>query len=86
MLDFLLWNKIARVIAQLAETLDVSTDKAMTMFYESDVCTMLHNEEYGLHLMSDTYIVNDIIAELKRKSLLPQTRTSSTDNCTAQCK
>ena len=49
MLDFLLWNKIARIIAQLADTLNIST------------------ETYGLHLMSDTYIVNDLIDELRSK-------------------
>ncbi|MDY3802288.1 MAG: DUF3791 domain-containing protein [Alloprevotella sp.] len=37
------------------------------LFYESEVCTFLHNKELGLHLMSDTYIVNDLIEELRRK-------------------
>ncbi len=67
MLDFLLWNKIARIIAQLAETLHISTDRALAIFYDSDVCRMLHDPEYGLHLMSDTYIVNDLIDELRGK-------------------
>ena len=67
MLDFLLWNKIARVIAQLADTLHISTDRALQIFYDSNVCQMLHNPEYGLHLMSDTYIVNDLIEELRGK-------------------
>lgn len=67
MLDFLLWNKIARIIVQLAETLQISTDRALAIFYDSDVCRMLHDPEYGLHLMSDTYIVNDLIDELRGK-------------------
>ncbi len=67
MLDFLLWNKIARIIAQLADTLDISTDRALAIFYDSDVCRMLHDQELGLHLMSDTYIVNDLIEELRGK-------------------
>ena len=67
MLDFLLWNKIARIIAQLADTLNISTDRALAIFYESDVCRMLHDETYCLHLMSDTYIVNDLIDELRSK-------------------
>ena len=67
MLDFLLWNKIARIIAQLADTLNISTDRALAIFYESEVCRMLHAETYGLHLMSDTYIVNDLIDELRSK-------------------
>ena len=67
MLDFLLWNKIARVIMQLADTLHISTDRALQIFYDSDVCRMLHDKELGLHLMSDTYIVNDLIEELRNK-------------------
>lgn len=67
MLDFLLWNKIARIIAQLADTLHISTDRALAIFYDSEVCRMLHEPEYGLHLMSDTYIVNDLIEELRGK-------------------
>lgn len=67
MLDFLLWNKIARIIAQLADTLHISTDRALQIFYDSDVCQILHDKELGLHLMSDTYIVNDLIAELRNK-------------------
>lgn len=67
MLDFLLWNKIARIIMQLSETLNISTDRALQIFYDSDVCRMLHDQDLGLHLMSDTYIVNDLIEELRRK-------------------
>ena len=67
MLDFLLWNKIARIIKQLADTLHISTDRALQIFYDSDVCRMLHDRELGLHLMSDTYIVNDLIEELRNK-------------------
>ena len=67
MLDFLLWNKIARIIAKLADTLHISTERALQIFYDSDVCLMLHDKDLGLHLMSDTYIVNDLIAELRNK-------------------
>ncbi|MDD7722616.1 MAG: DUF3791 domain-containing protein [bacterium] len=67
MLDFLLWNKIARIILQLSERLQISTDRALQIFYDSDVCQMLHDPDLGLHLMSDTDIVNDLIEELRRK-------------------
>ena len=67
MLDFLLWNKIARIIQQLADTLHISTDRALQLFYDSEVCSTLHDQSQGLHLMSDTYIVNDLIEELARK-------------------
>lgn len=35
--------------------------------YGSYICRMLHDKELGLHLMSDTYIVNDLIEELRGK-------------------
>mgnify|MGYP000019539450 CR=1 FL=1 len=28
---------------------------------------MLHDSRYGLHLMSDTYIINDVLRELQDK-------------------
>lgn len=67
MLDFLLGNKIARIIMQLSKTLNISTDRALQIFYDSEVCRLLHDPELGLHLMSDTYIVNDLIEELRNK-------------------
>lgn len=67
MLDFLFWNKIARIIAELAERLDISTDRALQIFYDSDECRLLHIKELELYTMSDAYIVNDIIEELRRK-------------------
>lgn len=67
MSEQILWSKIARIIMQLAETLNITSERAMTLFYESDVCNMLHDAKYGLHLMSDTYIVNDIIGEWQRR-------------------
>ena len=63
----ILWDKIARIIMQLSETLDITPERAMSLFYESETCTMLHDLKYGLHLMSDTYLVNDIIEELREK-------------------
>ena len=45
MLDFLLWNKIARIIKQLADTLHISTDRALQIFYDLMfvVCYMTKN-------------------------------------------
>ena len=40
---------------------------ALAIFYDSEVCRMLHDKDLGLHLMSDTYIVNDLIEELRQK-------------------
>lgn len=67
MKDFLLWNKISRIIMLLAERLDISPVRALHIFYNSETCQFLHNPRYGLHLMSDAYIVDDIIQELQTK-------------------
>ena len=67
MRENVLWRKISRIVMMLSTVLDVSPERAMDMFYETRVCRMLHDESYGLHLMSDRYIVNDILSELRKK-------------------
>ncbi|MDE6214924.1 DUF3791 domain-containing protein [Bacteroides sp.] len=65
--EILLWRKIARIILLLAERLDIKPERALSIFYGNDVCTMLHTPRYGLHLMSDAYIVDEIMLELQQK-------------------
>ena len=64
MQDYILYRKITRIIMQLAQELHISTKRAMLLFYQSTVGQQLHDSRYGYQLMSDTYIVNDIKAEL----------------------
>ena len=61
MKEYILWRKIARIIMQLAETIHVSPEQALVRFYSSPMAEQLHDPQYGYQLMSDTYIVNDII-------------------------
>lgn len=65
--DLLLWRKIARIIILLAERLNISPERALDVFYETEVCSMLHEERYKLYLYSDLYIVDEIMLELQRK-------------------
>lgn len=67
MLEFTLRRKIARVIKQLADTLEIDYPKAIVIFYGTDVCRMMHDERCQIHFMSDTYLVNDIMRELQDK-------------------
>ena len=60
----LLYRKITRIIIQLSEELQISPKRAMLIFYNSTVGQQLHDPKYGYQIMSDTYIVNDIKAEL----------------------
>ena len=62
-----LWRKTSRIIIMLAAELDIEPQRALNLFYQTQTCRQLNDERYGLHLMSDTYIVNDLIEELRRK-------------------
>lgn len=66
MRDQVLWRKIARIIILLSEKLDVSADRAMSIFYRTRVSKLLHNPESGLYLMSDSYILEDLSRELEQ--------------------
>lgn len=50
---------------QLAEVLDISPARALCLFYSTDTCRMMHDEAYGIHYQSDTYLVNDVLQELR---------------------
>ncbi len=67
MKEQVLWRKISRIIMMLSEQLNVVPERALEIFYDSVTCSRLHDARFGLHLMSDTYIVNDILQELRSK-------------------
>ena len=68
MRDQVLWRKISRIIMLLARQLEVSPQRALEIFYETRVSDRLHDPRYGLHLMSDAYILEDIILELQNRA------------------
>lgn len=70
MKDFLLWRKIARIIDLLAKRLDIPREKALGLFYNTNVYAQLHNPEYELHIMSDAYIVDEVMNEIKRQMIV----------------
>ena len=61
MREQVLWRKISRIVLLLSARLEISPERALNLFYETNVCAMLHDSRYGLHLMSDTYIINDVL-------------------------
>ena len=65
--DYILYRKITRIIIQLASELQISTKRAMLIFYNSTVGQQIHDPKYGYQIMSDTYIVEDIKAELAQR-------------------
>lgn len=65
MRDQVLWRKTGRIVALLAERLDIDSERALDLFYNSHTYTLLSNPESGLQLQSDTYILNDLLRELE---------------------
>ena len=67
MSDLLMWNKIGRIVTLLQQRLDVTSERALDIFYTSRTNEHLHDPHTGLYLMSDLYIVDEIILELRNK-------------------
>lgn len=63
--DLLMWNKIGRIVTLLSKRLDVSGERALDIFYTSRTNERLHDEHTGLYLMSDRYIVDELVLELQ---------------------
>ncbi len=65
MRDQVLWRKLGRIAAMLADRLNISSERALDIMYNSHTYTLIANENSGLRLMSDEYILNDILRELE---------------------
>ena len=59
-----LWRKEAVIVMMLAETLNVDKIEALKLYFSSHVCEQLHEPRTGLYLMSDGYILEDLLNEL----------------------
>ncbi len=64
MRDQVLWRKEGRIVALLAERLDIDTERALDILYNSHTYTLLSNPDSGLQLQSDEYILNDLLREI----------------------
>lgn len=49
----------------LAEKLHVDAERALNIFYSTKVYQQLSDPKYGLQLMSDDYILENLIEELR---------------------
>lgn len=65
--ETLLQMKYSRVVSLLAETLDISQERALGLFYNSDTYRYLSQKMYHMHNMSDAYLVDEIMLELQAK-------------------
>ena len=58
--------KIGRICTILSKQLDVSPERAFDIYQNSKTSELLNDERSLLYLLSDLYIVDDIIAELRK--------------------
>ena len=65
MRDQVLWRKTGRIAVLLAERLNIDTERALDLLYNSHTYALLDNPESGLQLQSDAYILSDILRELE---------------------
>jgi len=65
MRDQVLWRKEGRIVALLVERLDIETERALDILYNSHTFALLSNPDSGLQLQSDEYILNDLLKELE---------------------
>lgn len=65
MRDNVLWRKQSRIILLLADMLKISPERALDLYYDTKVYQQMSDPKYGLQLMSDDYIVEELINELR---------------------
>ena len=58
------WQRIGCIVVKISETLDISLKEALDMFYRSETCRRFHDEETGLYLQGNLYVLNDFLAEI----------------------
>ena len=65
MRDSVLWRKLSHVIMLLAATLQIDAERAIDLFYTTKTYHQLTDPSSGLQLMSDQYILENVLDELK---------------------
>lgn len=65
MRDNVLWRKQSRIIMLLADFLKISPERALDLYYSTKTYQNMSDPKSGLQLMSDDYILEDLIQELR---------------------
>jgi hypothetical protein len=66
MRDNVLWRKQSHIIMMLAETLNIDAERALDLYYSTQTARQLSDARYSLQLMSDHYILDDILEEIRK--------------------
>lgn len=57
------WQRIGCIVVKLSEKLKISLKEALDLFYYSNTCRKFHDENTGLYLQGDLYIIDELILE-----------------------
>lgn len=68
MRDSVLWRKESSIIMMLADVLKIDAERALDLFYSTQTYRQLSDPQSGLQLMSDQYIVENVLQEIKDNS------------------
>ena len=63
------WQRIGCIVVKISETLHVSLKEALDLFYRSETFRRFHDEETGLYLQGNLYVLNDFLAEISRSGV-----------------
>ena len=64
--DLLMWNKIGRIVMQLAKRLGITPERAFDLFYTSKTNEHLHDSSTLLYTFGVRYIVDEVIKEIQK--------------------
>ena len=64
--DMIMSSRIGIISAEISKRLEISPEKALSLFYESETCANLHNKATGLYLVSNSYVADEFLMEYNR--------------------
>ena len=65
MRDSVLWRKQSRIVMLLAKERNITPEQALDIYYSSRTAQLLSDPNTGLQLMSDQYVLEDLLKELE---------------------
>ena len=65
--EIIMSNRIGVIAIILAERLNISSVRALKLFYESETCSKLHDKSTGLYLYGDLYVADEFMREMENK-------------------
>lgn len=64
MRDTVLWRKVSNIVIMLADRLGINEERALDIFYSTKTYKLLSDPKSGIQLMSDEYILEDVLNEI----------------------